>query len=552
MPMILTRRHFTATLLAGAAAFSLSAGAVLAQQVKVLTMPFDKGVAGLDNLDPRVLLTDAHQSVQMGIFESLVRSTGNDFKPGAAEKWETSDDGKIYTFHLRDAKWSDGKPVTGGDFVHAFQRMFIASAASQIYDDILNGAELRGGKVKPEELGVKAPDDKTVVFTLKNPTPYFLGLISSAIAAPGRADLVEKFGDKYGASADSMAYNGPFVLSAWENENIATLKKNPDYWDAANIKLDEVNFLVVPEASTQRNMFDNQEIDVYVPVTESEAKEYEGKGELLRFNKGRYRGITFNNLGQNDPAKAKILSNVNFRKAISYAIDRQSFVDKVLEGAGLPATVQTPSAHTVYPGKTWGEVTPNIGKFNPVTADLAKSKEYLNKALAETGFATVADLPTFDLLTSESPEDPKVLTPYVMSVLANMGIKTKVNQATGNNFWNSLNEPALAYDMAVVGWGPDFDDPATYMGYWVSSSKDMGATFDNAEYDALYASANAETDLVKRAEILTKVEALFADKGPAIPIIHYKGAVAIQPYVKGITTSIFGVAINYIHADIQK
>jgi len=550
--MELTRRHFTLSLLAGVAAIGLAGTPALAQDAKVLTMPFQKGVAGLDNLDPRVLLTDSHQSVQTGIFESLVRSTGSDFAPGAAEKWEVSADGKTYTFHLRDAKWSDGKPVVGGDFVHAFQRMFISSAASQIYDDILNGAELRGKKVAPEELGVKAPDDKTVVITLKNPTPYFLGLISSAIAAPGRADLVEKFGDGYGASVESMAYNGPYILSQWENENIVVLKKNPDYWNAANVKLDEVRFLVVPEASTQRNMFDNQEVDLYEPVTETEAKEYEAKGELLRFNRGRYRGITFNNLGQNDPAKAKILSNVNFRKAISYAIDRQGFVDKVMEGAGLPATVQTPGAHTIYPGKTWGEVTPNVGKYHPVTADLAKSKEYLDKALAEAGVASVADLPTFDLLTSESPEDPKVLTPYVMSVLANIGIKTNVIQSTGNQFWNTLNEPALGFDMAVVGWGPDFDDPATYMGYWVSSSKDMGATFDNAEYDALYASANAETDLAKRAEILAKVEAMFADIGPAIPIIHYKGSVALQPYVKGITTSIFGVTINYIYADIQK
>ena len=551
MNIKLTRRTFTTGLLGGASVLALGLP-TFAREAKKLTMPFQVGVNGLDNLDPRVLLTDAHQSVQTGIFESLVRSIGPDFKPGAAETWEVSPDGKTYTFHLRDAKWSDGKPVVAGDFVHAFQRMFISSAASQIYDDILNGAELRGGTVKPEELGVKAVDDKTVVFTLKNPTPYFLGLISSAIAAPGRADLVDKFGDKYGASADSMAYNGPYLLDRWENENIVVLKKNPDYWDAGNIKLEEVDFLVVPDANTQRNMFDNQEVDLYLPQTETEAKEYEAKGELMRYSKGRYRGITFNNFGQNDAAKAKILSNVNFRKAISYAIDRQGFVDKVMEGAGLPATVQTPAAHTVYPGKTWGDVSPNIGKFHPVTADLAKSKEFMDKALAETGFATVADLPTFDLLTSENPENPKVLTPYVLSVLSGMGLKINLKQATGNNFWSTLTEPALGFDMAVVGWGPDFDDPATYMGYWVSSSKDMGATFDNAEYDALYASANAETDLAKRAEILAKVEALFAEKGPAIPIIHYKGAVAIQPYVKDITTSIFGVEINYVYADIQK
>jgi oligopeptide transport system substrate-binding protein len=125
-------------------------------------------------------------------------------------------------------------------------------------------------------------------------------------------------------------------------------------------------------------------------------------------------------------------------------------------------------------------------------------------------------------------------------------------QATGNNFWNTLLEPALGFDLAVAGWGPDFDDPYTYMGYWASSSTDMGATFDNADYDALLEKANAETDLHKRAEILAEAEALFADIGPSIPILHYKGDIAVQPWVTGLVTSIFGVNINYVYADIQK
>ena len=139
MNIKLTRRTFTTGLLGGASVLALGLP-TFAREAKKLTMPFQVGVNGLDNLDPRVLLTDAHQSVQTGIFESLVRSIGPDFKPGAAETWEVSPDGKTYTFHLRDAKWSDGKPVVAGDFVHAFQRMFISSAASQIYDAILNGA----------------------------------------------------------------------------------------------------------------------------------------------------------------------------------------------------------------------------------------------------------------------------------------------------------------------------------------------------------------------------------------------------------------------------
>ena len=547
-------RHWpSAIALAATVAFAGTLPAIAQEKVLTVAQP---GETGLDNLDPRVHISTNHQFVQIAIFDPLVRSRGSDFDPAAAESWEVSPDGMTYTFHLREANWSDGKPVVAGDFVSAFQRLFVSSGFSQIYDIIENGAAVREGTKTPEELGVSAPDDHTLIIKLNGPAPYFLGLASSALAAPSRADLVEKNGDAYGADAGTFATNGPFLLDSWEHENEIVLKKNPDYWNADAIKLDEVRVLVLPDTGTQRNMFDNGELDLYgvaVPLTDEELKTYGDEGKLLTYNRGGYRGITFNNFGQNDPAKAKILSNPNFRKAISYALDRETFVEKVMGGNGMPATVQTPPGHTIYPGKTWGDVTPNVGKYHPVKQDLAKSKEYMDKALAESGFASVADLPEFDLLTSEDPQNPKMVTPYVLSVLTqDLGLKVKLKQVTGPDFWSVLLEPALGFDMAITGWGPDFDDPFTYMGYWVSSSKDMGATFDNAEYDAILDRANAETDLVKRAEILGQAEALFADIGPSVPFVFYKGVVASQPWVKDLLFSVFGVNVNYVYADIQK
>ena len=178
MTSMRSRRHILAAVVVAAVGAISFAGAAWSQD-KVLTMPVP-GDAALDNLDPRVLLTTNHQQVQIAIFDSLVRSKGTDIVPAAAESWEISPDGKTYTFHLRSTKWSDGKPVTGGDFVDAFVRMFTTSGASSIYDAIQNGAEVRGKKADPSTLGVKAPDDKTVVFTLTSPTPYFLGLLTSS------------------------------------------------------------------------------------------------------------------------------------------------------------------------------------------------------------------------------------------------------------------------------------------------------------------------------------------------------------------------------------
>lgn len=554
MTMMKTARGILVAAAALATAIAFGPMTSSAQAEKVLTMAFDAN-AGLNNLDPRTLLTEDHGEVQLGFLDPLVRSYGTDVQPGAAEKWEISEDGMTYTFHLRDAKWSDGVDVTANDFVHAFTRMFQSAPASAIYDDILNGAALRGGTAKPEELGVKAPDPKTVIFTLRAPAPYFLGLLTSHFAAPGRADMVQKHGDAYGASVESLPSNGPFILTEWENEDKVVLKKNPNYWNAANVRLDEVVWLVVPNNSTKRNLFDNGDLDLYNPVTEDEASAYEQQGVLVRHAKGGVRAIELNRHGfQNDPVKAKLLSDPNFMKAISYAVDRQAFVDKVLKGNAIPATVQAPAATAVsgINGKTWGDISPNFGVYHPEKAEPEKSKAYLETALKNAGLSSVNDIPEFVLLTREDPQDPKVVTPYFLSVLTNLGLKVKLVQATGNQFWTTLYKPSLGYDFAVAGWGPDYDDPITYMGYWNSSSMDMGVTYENADFDALLLAANKETDPMKRAEILGKAEAMFSDGAPSIPLLHWKGSTAINPRVKGIVFQSFGAPINYYTADVTE
>jgi oligopeptide transport system substrate-binding protein len=506
--------------------------------------------AEFENLDPRVLTSTGHQLVQFGFLEPLVRTHLNQVLPGMATSWEVSKDGVTYTFKLRDAKWSDGKVVTAGDFVHAFVRMFQICPASPIYDDIKNGAELRAAKVQPADLGVKAINDKTLVITLKAPAPYFLDLIGSSFGAPGREDLVAKFKDGYGASVESLPSCGPFILSEWKKEDKVVLVKNPAYWNAKEIKLDKVVIYVLPNAATQRNMFDTGELDVYIPRSEAEAKDYEAKSLLTRYVAGGIRSVVFNRHGQNDPVKAKILSNPNFYKAVSYAIDRQGYIDSVLQGAGYPATVQTPPATGIYPGKTWGDVTTNIGKYAPTRANLTKSKEYMALVLKDMGYTSVSQLPTFEFMTSVSPDDPKDVTGYLLSVFKDMGLKITVKLATGTQFYNNLYKPALAWDIVRSGWGPDFNDPFTYMGFWTTASTDMGVTYENAQFDGLLDKANRETDLVKRAQILIQAEALFADTAPSVPIMWNKGSIALQKRVKGFTTALSGLTTDYIFAEI--
>jgi oligopeptide transport system substrate-binding protein len=509
-----------------------------------------------DNLDPRILLSTSHSAVQNAFIEALVRSVGSKINPGMAESWDISDDGTVYTFYLRDAEWSDGKPVTARDFVHAFERLFEVCPASPIFDDILNGPELRSGEVGRDALGVKALDEKTIEITLKAPAPYFLGLLSVPFAGPGREDLVEKFGEEYGASVASLASNGPFILSEWIPEDKVVLVKNEDYWDADSIKLDKVVFSIIPDANTQRNLFDNGDIDILSIdaslLNEQSMQAYRDSGELVEYERGGIRCLQLNRYGYDgDPEKAKILNNPNFMKAISYALDRQGWVDGPMNGLGIPATVQTPAAHTVYSGTTWGEVTPNIGKYHPTTVEWEKSQEYLLMVMDDMGYSSVNEFPEFIFLTTDLPEDPATITAYVHSVLIEMGLKVKIVNKTGTDFYNTLYKPALGYDIVRAGWGPDYDDPYTYMGYWNSKSTDMGVTFDNEDFDALLLAANSETDLVKRAQILVEAEALFSDIAPCIPIYHNKGVILIKTNVEGVVLAISGMTVNYLYADIK-
>ena len=377
-----------------------------------------QGNTDLGNLDPRTLLSTDHAAVQTAFLESLVRVYNAEIVPGMAENWEISPDGITYTFHLRDAKWSDGVPVTSGDFVSAFVRMFQSSPASAIYDDILNGAELRAGTAKPEDLGVKAPDDKTVVFTLRAPAPYFMGLISSHFAAPGRADLVEKYGDAYGAAVESLPSNGPFILTEWRHEDRIVLKKNPDYWNKDAHQARRGRLPRRPNNATKRNMFDNGDLDLYIPVTAGRGCGLRGaaarSSDLRRGRRPRRSRST--GTARTIRSKPSCCPIPNFMKAISYAFDRQAFVDNVLKGNAIPATVQAPAATAVsgLDGKTWGDISPNFGVYHPMKADPEKSKQYLETALKNAGLTSVDDIPQIrpaDLRGPAGSESGDALSP---------------------------------------------------------------------------------------------------------------------------------------------
>lgn len=334
--------------------------------------------AEIPALDPQKANAAPSFTVGNGLFEGLIRTVDGKVTPGMAKEWKTSPDGKTITFKLRDAKWSDGKPVTANDFEYAIKRLLDPKTASEyaFAAYYITGAEEYnlGKNPSAASVGVKATDAKTLVITLKNPTPYFIAYLGAYSFAPARKDIVEKFGESYATAADKAVYNGPFILKEWKNEQSKLLVKNKTYWNASAIKLDAVEILQIADTSTALSMFENGELD-FVEVPSSLFKQYEKKAGA--FYNGADDFIKFQ--VQPNPEKPW-LANVNFRKAIGYAIDRESYCNISTKGLYVPA-LRYVLPIVMGVDKKYGEEYPL--EFYPPKADVAKAKEYLNKALAE-------------------------------------------------------------------------------------------------------------------------------------------------------------------------
>ncbi|NLC04338.1 MAG: peptide ABC transporter substrate-binding protein, partial [Tissierellia bacterium] len=229
-------------------------------------------LADVPTLDPQLMNSIPSATIGYHIFDGLMRNHVGEIKPGVAERYEMSDDGKVYTFYLReDAIWSDGEPITAYDYQYALRRLVDPATASDysflVTTLIKNAGKINGGEMPVEELGVTAIDDKTLEIELVNAAGYFLSMTSMSQLCPVREDMVEKYGKDFAADAEKNVYSGPFIVKEWKHEDRLILAKNPNYWDKDAIKLDEVHVLVVPDAMTAVAMFEQGDLDqVNVPA----------------------------------------------------------------------------------------------------------------------------------------------------------------------------------------------------------------------------------------------------------------------------------------------
>lgn len=439
------------------------------------------------------------------VIENLVMLDEKDqVIPGVAKDWKVSDDGLNYTFHLRnDMKWTNGEPVTAHDFVFAWTSLLTPSfGADYAYFGYIfkNGKAYNEGTVGADQLGFKATDDYTLEVTLENPASYFLSTLAFGVLAPVNEKAYNEFGTAYGTDADKMAYNGPFKMTAWEHENQIVLERNPDYYNASKINLDKITMVMLNDTNAALNAFRAGEVDV-IGVNGEQAQMMKGENfPVYSYDDGSTFYLEYN---MTDPQ----LANVNLRKAITYAVDKQAFIDSIVKNTSKAAVSFTAPAINGLNKKFSDEV----GALIP-TLDVAKAKEFYNKALQELG----VDQVTLTMICDDSDTAIKNAAFVQEQLKVNLGININVESMPFKSRIERMSNKD--FSMVFAGWGPDYNDPMTFLDMFETGNGNNHTSYSNPEYDALLNKARTELDPTTRFGYLVQLEKLLMDDQPIGPI----------------------------------
>ena len=465
--------------------------------------------------------------------------------PAIAKSWDVSDDGKTYTFHLRDAKWTNGDKVTANDFVYSWRKI-IKDAGNYAYMLGSGGASVKnadalmelGANATDEQmatLGVTAKDDQTLVVELENKVPYFTDLMAFPCYFPQNEKFVEKCGKNYGTKPEYTLSNGAYKMTKWVKGNKATFTKNDKYYDAKTVATKNLEMYLVQDPKTAAQNFDNGKVD-YATINSTLVDKYKGKDTFTTFNEGFlfYLSLNFNN---------KTIADKNVREALSYAINRKDLCENVLKDGSKAATGFVPSQLSKSPaGKDFRDTAGDI-----VGYDVKKAQEYLDAAKKELGTDTI----TVDLLygTDESPMD--TMAEYLQGSFSKLkGLK--VNMVATVKKDRIYNRQANGnYQIACTRWGPDYADPTTYLNLFLTGNQNNYGKYSNAKVDSLMKQVQAESDLNKRWDLMTQVEKTALDDLAYIPVFE-KGAAALKAKnVKGLVHSAVGVPYTFKYVTIK-
>jgi oligopeptide transport system substrate-binding protein len=499
--------------------------------------------AEIPSMDSAIAEDSVAFNILNNVNEGLFRlNQENVAEPALAEgEPEISEDGLTYTFKLRDANWSNGTPVTAQDFVFSWQRAIDPATGSpygpyMMAGTIKNATAISEGKMDKAELGVEATDEKTLVVTLERPVPYFMSLMAFGTFYPQNEAFVTEKGDAYASNSDNLLSNGPFVLTNWDGTGLKwSMEKNAEYWDAETVQLEKINVDVVKEPGTAVNLYTSGEKD-RAGLSGEYAMQYADDAEVIKELEPTLFYLKFN---QERNGEKTPLANLNIRKALSMAFNKQDLTDVVLANGSLPANYLVPTEFTFdESGADFREVNGDMNEFNAEEA-----KKFWATGLEELGETEI----TLELLGGDS-ELAKKMDEYLKAQLEENLEGLTVNlKAVPFNVRLELDE-AQDYDIQNSGWGPDYQDPMTFIDLFVTGSSHNLMSYSNPEFDKLIEQAKGDLaqDLAGRWDAMAKAEKILIEDDAAIAPIYQRGVMSLQkPYVQGIVSHPFGGDYSY-------
>ncbi|EOD00476.1 peptide ABC transporter substrate-binding protein [Caldisalinibacter kiritimatiensis] len=487
------------------------------------------------DLDPQTTTDQVSFWIINATLEGLVRlNPDGTVGKGLAKDWEISEDGLTYTFHLRDAKWSDGTPITAHDFEFSWKRALnpetAAQYAYQLYH-IKNAKAYNTGEITdPSEVGITAVDDKTLKVELERPAPFFLSLTSFITYLPVQEAAIEKFGDEYATDPEKMVYSGPFKIGEWQHEQKLVLVKNENYWDADAVKLERIEGSMITDNNTRVNLYETGQLDM-TGVPSEFLEKYQNTPEYQSLAEATTWYLQFN-------CEDKYFSNLNIRKAFAYATNSKAYVDNILADGSLVAEGLTPP---LLPGKDGKEFAENRGavlpKFNP-----EKAKEHFEKGLEELGITKEQFESEVTLVCGEGTWWSRTAQAVQQMWKQNLGVELGIEQMTFAMRLKRYNDKD--YQITIAGWGGDYNDPMTFMDLFVTGGGNNDAYFSNEEYDRLIEIAQTGSG-DERIDAMVDAEKILAEELPIFPMFHPARNFVQRPYVKGVARFPVGCDTEY-------
>ncbi|MCD1147211.1 peptide ABC transporter substrate-binding protein [Peptoniphilus sp. KCTC 25270] len=496
------------------------------------------------SLDPG-LATGTHESwVLQHAFEGLMRyNEEGELIPAMAESYEASEDGLTYTFKLKDGlKWSNGEPITAKDFEFSWKRVLDPDYGSeysyQITNYIVGAQEVLDGTGSPDDVGIKALDDKTLEVKLLAPTPYFVGLTAFYTLYPVSEAVVTENPDwAKDPSNTEFVSNGAFKVVSWEHNSKIVLEKNENYFDADKVKLDGIEFDIIEDGNTSYSKYQGNEYDLIVspPATVTAQGIQEENSELVI---GDDIGVYYYEFNSTE----KPFTNAKVRQALSMAIDRKTMVENIAQGGQTPAQGVVPNGLLDDTGADFREANGNL-----ITEDAAKAKTLLEEGLAEEGM-TVADL-NGKVLVYNTDENHKKLAQAVQEMWKqNLGVEIGLENM---EFQVLLDRRSSGdFSIARAGWMGDYADPNTMLDLFMTGNPQNDSGYTNPEFDNLMKTAAGTNDQKVRMDSMKEAEKILVGDMPIIPVYFYTQPRLQKPWLTGV----YKHTLNYptmTYADID-